>query len=177
MSPDFDTLVRPHKDAVYRQLLRMCGNHEDAEDVLVESMLKAYRALPSLRDEDVFRAWLVQIGRRTCGRLKKRDAARPVMGLDRLSELGIEISDDDTGPEQEVLEAETKKCVLAAFEQLPEIYREAYRLREIEGLTGEEAAAQLGITLPALKSRLHRARAELRAMLEPSFSELNGLAG
>jgi DNA-directed RNA polymerase specialized sigma24 family protein len=65
-STDFDALTRQHKDSVYRQLLRVCGNHEDAEDVLVEALLKAYRHLNQLRDSEAFRAWLAQIGRRVC---------------------------------------------------------------------------------------------------------------
>jgi len=57
-SPDFEALTRPHKDAVYRQMLRVCDNREDAEDVLVEALLKAYRHLDQLRDSAAFRSWL-----------------------------------------------------------------------------------------------------------------------
>jgi len=56
--PDFDVLTRQHKDSVYRQMLRVCGNREDAEDFLVEALLKAYRHLNQLRDLVAFRAWL-----------------------------------------------------------------------------------------------------------------------
>ena len=61
---DFDELAEAHKDAVYRQMIRACGNREDAEDVLVEALLKAYRSLDQLRDQGAFRAWLARIGRR-----------------------------------------------------------------------------------------------------------------
>src|SRR5450755_1491801 len=68
---DFEDLANQHKDAVYRQLMRACGNREDAEDVLIEALLKAYRNLDQLRETGAFRAWLAQIGRRAGGR---RDA-------------------------------------------------------------------------------------------------------
>ena len=58
---NFETLVNQHKDAVYRQMVRVCGNREDAEDVLIEALLKAYRHLDQLRNSVAFRAW--QIGR------------------------------------------------------------------------------------------------------------------
>ena len=60
LTADFDSLTRLHKDSVYRQMLRVCGNSEDAEDVLVEALLKAYRHLDQLRESAAFRAWLAQ---------------------------------------------------------------------------------------------------------------------
>lgn len=165
MSQEFDRLLSKHKDAVYRQLFRMCGNHDDAEDVLVQSLLSAYRAIDSLRDEEHFQAWLVQIGRRTCGRLKKRDNARPVVGLDDLIERGLTLPNAPS-PEDEAVDAELKRCVQNALEEVPPEYKEIYVLRDIEGLTGEETAARLGITLPAMKSRLHRARSLIREKID-----------
>ena len=69
---DFEALANQHKDAVYRQLMRACGNREDAEDVLIEALLKAYRNLDQLHESGAFRAWLAQIGRRVCWQLKQR---------------------------------------------------------------------------------------------------------
>jgi|GEM_PF-5014433 len=57
---DFESLANQHKDSIYRQMLRVCGNHEDAEDVLIEALLKAYSSLHQLRDSESFRAWLAQ---------------------------------------------------------------------------------------------------------------------
>ena len=75
---EFDQLMARHKDAVYRQMVRMCGNPDDAEDVLSESLLSAYRAMHQLSDEAAFQSWLAIIARRTCGRLKRREALAPV---------------------------------------------------------------------------------------------------
>lgn len=93
-SPDFDALTREHKDSVYRQMLRVCGNREDAEDaedVLVEALLKAYRHLNQLRDSAAFRAWLAQIARRVCWQLKEREALLPLLQLSTLEQEGREI--------------------------------------------------------------------------------------
>src|SRR5438552_13372746 len=88
---EFDRLTREHKDSVYRQMLRICGNREDAEDVLVEALLKAYRHLGQLRDSTAFRAWLAQIAKRVCWQLKEREALLPLLQLSALEEEGREI--------------------------------------------------------------------------------------
>lgn len=88
---DFDALTRQHQDSVYRQMLRVCGNREDAEDVLVEALLKAYRHLGQLRDSAAFRAWLAQIAKRVCWQLKEREALLPLLQLSTLEEEGREI--------------------------------------------------------------------------------------
>jgi len=85
---DFEKLANENKDAVYRQMLRVCGNREDAEDVLVEALLKAYRNLDTLRESTAFRAWLAQIGRRVCWQLKEKEALLPVLQLSSLEDEG-----------------------------------------------------------------------------------------
>src|SRR5215467_6672663 len=92
-SPDFEALTRQHKDAVYRQMLRVCGNREDAEDVLIEALLKAYQHLHQLSDAVAFRAWLAQIARRVCWQLKEREALTPLLQLSMLEDEGAEIKD------------------------------------------------------------------------------------
>ena len=158
---DFDRLATEHKDVVYRQMLRVCGNHDDAEDVLAESLAKAYRALDGLKDEDSFRAWLVQIGRRTCGRLKKRESAHPLLELSEVQEAAATSDVLD-----EVMERETKRCVMEAFALLPEHYQDVYRMKDLEGRSLEEIGEELDLSLPNVKSRLHRARAMLRENLD-----------
>ena len=101
-SPDFDALTREHKDSVYRQMLRVCGNREDAEDVLVEALLKAYRHLSQLRDPAAFRAWLAQIARRVCWQLKEREALLPLLQLSTLEQEGREIPGGDATPEAQM---------------------------------------------------------------------------
>jgi RNA polymerase sigma-70 factor, ECF subfamily len=160
---EFEQLMARHKDAVYRQMVRMCGNADDAEDVLSESLLNAYRAMHQLSDEAAFQSWLAIIARRTCGRLKRREALAPVLRLTELSEQGMEPASREASVEEQLIEAETKACLLEVMASLPPLYRTVYELRDIQELPAAEVAQRLGITVAAVKSRLHRARALVRA--------------
>jgi RNA polymerase sigma-70 factor (ECF subfamily) len=163
---DFEQLANHHKDAVYRQLMRACGNREDAEDVLIEALLKAYRNLDQLQDADAFRAWLAQIGRRVCWQLKQREALLPILQLSSLEDEGMELASKRDSAETEVARAQMKSLLRLAIESLPQSEREVYELRDIEELGGEETASRLRISLAAMKSRLHRARANVRQYLD-----------
>src|SRR5579862_4830837 len=106
---DFEALTRQHKDSVYRQMLRVCGNREDAEDVLVEALLKAYRHLHQLRDSAAFRAWLSQIAKRVCWQLKEREALQPLLQLSALEDEGREIPGNEPSPERQMARAQMKR--------------------------------------------------------------------
>ncbi len=170
---EFEQLVDEHKDAVYRQMVRMCGNRDDAEDVLAESLLKAWRSLDSLGDEADFRAWLAIIARRTCGRMRRRESMSEVVRLADLAEWGFEPRDDAPAPDEAAIEAQTKRCLMAVIEGLPGGYRAVYEARDVEGLSAEETARRLGITVAAVKSRLHRARAMVRSEADRLLSDWN----
>jgi RNA polymerase sigma-70 factor (ECF subfamily) len=166
---DFERLAVEHKDAVYRQMIRACGNREDAEDVLIEALLKAYRHLEQLRDPKAFRGWLAQIGKRVCWQLKQREALMPLMQLSVLEDEGRQLSGrQDT--ESAVALRQMKQLLADALDRLPPAYREAYQLHDLDGLTGEEVARRLGVSLPAMKSRLHRARAMVRQCLDEKLA-------
>ena len=169
-SPDFDALTREHKDSVYRQMLRVCGNREDAEDVLVEALLKAYRHLNQLRDSAAFRAWLAQIARRVCWQLKEREALLPLLQLSTLEQEGREIPGGDATPEAQMAQRQMKQLLDEAIAALPELFREVYRLRDIEDRPGDEVATQLGVSRAAMKSRLHRARDLVRIHLDAALA-------
>jgi RNA polymerase sigma-70 factor (ECF subfamily) len=163
---DFEALANEHKDAVYRQLIRACGNREDAEDVLIEALLKAYRNLEQLRDSAAFRSWLAQIGRRVCWQLKQREALLPIMQLSAMEAQGAEFESQEQPADVQTSRTQMKEMLLAAVASLPPAERDVYQLRELEDISGEETAGKLGISLPAMKSRLHRARAAVRAYLD-----------
>ena len=167
---DFDALTRQHKDSVYRQMLRVCGNHEDAEDVLVEALLKAYRHLNQLRDSAAFQAWLAQIARRVCWQLKEREALLPLLQLSTLDEEGRELPADDPTPEASLARRQMKHLLDDAIATLPPLYRTVYELRDIEDRPGDEVARQLGISRAAMKSRLHRARELVRTHLDTALT-------
>jgi RNA polymerase sigma-70 factor, ECF subfamily len=166
---DFETLANEHKDAVYRQMLRVCGNHEDAEDVLIEALLKAYGSLDQLRDHAAFRSWLAQIGRRVCWQLKGREKLLPIMQLSAFEDGGQQISAADPPLESQLAAKRMREALHAAIDRLPPEYRSVYELRDVQEVSGEEAAEQLGLSLAAMKSRLHRARAILREELDSAI--------
>lgn len=163
---NYDRLVKQHKDAVYRQMVRACGNYDDAEDVLVEALLAAHRALPTIRDEEAFRGWLAVVGRRVCSRIQRHAALRPVLSLSGLADEDLEVLDAraDVGSASESQDLAT--CVKSAIAELPVGLREVYIRREIQGHSADETCKELGITVAALKSRLHRARTIVRRALD-----------
>ena len=166
---DFDALANEHKDAVYRQLIRACGNREDAEDVLIEALLKAYRNLGQLRDPAAFQAWLAQIGRRVCWQLKRREALLPIMQLSAMEAEGAELQSRDEPPDMQTARRQMKQLLRDAIASLPQAERTVYELRDLEEVSGDETAVRLGITLAAMKSRLHRAREGVRRYMDAAL--------
>ncbi len=167
---NFDTLARQHKDAVYRQMIRVCGNREDAEDVLIEALLKAYRHLDQLRESAAFRAWLAQIAKRVCWQLKERESLLPLLQLSALEDEGREVAGSEPPPDAQLAQREMKQLLKEAIDALPSLYRPVYQLCDIEDLRGEEVAQRLDISLAAMKSRLHRARDLVRSHLDAALT-------
>jgi RNA polymerase sigma-70 factor (ECF subfamily) len=166
---DFELLVRQHKDAVYRQMMRVCGNRQDAEDVLIEALFKAYRNLDQLRDSAAFRAWLAAIAGRVCWQLRKREALLPILQLSVMEQEGRELSTQEPSVESKLETAQMKEMLLAAIASLPDRYRSVYAMRDLQDLEGAEVARRLRISLPAMKSRLLRARALVRQQLDTAL--------
>jgi len=163
---NFEELANEHKDAVYRQMLRVCGNHADAEDVLMEALLKAYRSLGQLREAAAFKAWLAQIARRLCWQLREREALAPLLQLSVMEDEGAELASQGEALDVELARREMKALLWQAINELPPEAREMYLLRDIEEMSGDEVAKKLGISVPAMKSRLHRARQAVRERLD-----------
>lgn len=162
---DYDRLVAQHKDAVYRQMVRTCGNREDAEDVLVDALVTAFKKSDQLKDQGAFRQWVVSIGRRLCFHLRNRPEIRAIAGIDELANL----PDAQVSALDLVAQSELSDCVHAAVDSLPEHYRGTYLACEIEGQTAPEFAESSGLSVPAVKSRLHRARLLVRQFLDDSL--------
>jgi RNA polymerase sigma-70 factor (ECF subfamily) len=158
---NFDSLVRKHKDAVYRQMARVCKNKEDAEDALASALMLAFQASDQLESEDAFRTWLGTIGKRVCIRMRSRPTIQKVLEYAEQHDL---VNNEASDFDQAVL----KGCVRDAVEALPDIYRAVYVKCELDEATVPQAAAELGITHAAAKSRLLRARAIVRQNLDHS---------
>jgi RNA polymerase sigma-70 factor (ECF subfamily) len=170
LEADFAGLAAEHRDAVYRQMLRLCGNREDAEDVLTDALLAAYLRLETLRERAAFGGWLAQIARRLCFRLRSQQRIREALSLDDLAQQGFAPVEGSPGPEEQMLAAELRRAVQTAVDALPAEYGAVYVLRDLEERSGEQTAAELGLSLAAMKSRLHRARQMVRERLDAAFA-------
>ncbi|HRF58444.1 MAG TPA: sigma-70 family RNA polymerase sigma factor [Fimbriimonadaceae bacterium] len=164
---DFDRLVAEHKDAIYRQMVRVCGDRDDADDALVEALGRAYRSLDRLREPEAFRSWLTQIGRRVCLRMRRRNPEGAI-SLEAMLSAGLP-EPQTPGTDEDAELAATKRCILAAIDALSELDRRVYWQRDVEGRSATEVAEALGLTVPAVKARLHRARLQLRQQLNALF--------
>lgn len=171
----FAALCRRHGPGVLR-LARAVAGEAAGEDVLQEVFLAVFRHAHTFRGESTPRAWLYALARHAAFRAKRAAARAPVpdsphvyegaAGADGLLDLGLAAgfgAIDD--PEALVAAAEDQATLAAALASLPEEERAVIVLRDLEGLSGEEAAAALELGLPAMKSRLHRGRLRLMAAL------------
>ena len=160
-----DELLARHERQVFRFGLRMCGNEDDARDVLQDTLLAAFRNIEGFRGDAQLSTWLYQIARSFCVRARRRTAGEPEH-IDSLeTPAAAAVPSPDAQPDSAAHAREIGQLLQAAILSLPVAYREALVLRDVEGLSAEEAAKVVGIEVGALKSRLHRARMELRARL------------
>jgi RNA polymerase sigma-70 factor (ECF subfamily) len=166
---DFEALANQHKDAIYRQMLRACGNREDAEDVLIEALLRAYQHLDSLRAAESFRGWLAIIARRVCSNLQERERLQPLLRLTELEEKGHDLASPAPAMEEQMDARYLQGVLREAVKALPPRLREVYQRRDMEEQPGEQVAAELNISLAAMKSRLHRARLMVRQRLDEAL--------
>ena len=176
----FEALVHRHERRVFRVALAVLGNFEDAEEAMQDAFVKAYRHLQDFRRESRFSTWLTRIAVNEA--LQKRQARKEAVTLDEAREiesssLPRNFEPWSADPERQYGRKEIREIVEKAIQTLPEIYREALVLRDVEGMSAEEAAVALGITVPALKSRLLRARLMMREALSASFEERRPLGG
>ena len=166
-----DELLARHEQQIYRFGLRMCGNEHDARDILQETLTAAFRSLGDYRGEGALSTWLYQIARSFC--IKERRRERHGETLD--DRIGV--ADPEPAPDARAHAREIGAALAAAVSALPPDHREAVILRDVEGLSAEEAAQVTGIEVGALKSRLHRGRLELRGTLETLLGEQAGDPG
>lgn len=157
----FETLVLRHQDTVFRVALRTLGDRDEAADTAQEALITAWRRLPSLRDADRFRPWLLRIAAR--GAL---DAARARAPEHPIPE-GAEYADPAAGPANRAVGGALRQALDHALADLPPPQRICWILREMEGLGYEEIADVVEATPTAVRGRIHRARTRLVEALEP----------
>jgi RNA polymerase sigma-70 factor (ECF subfamily) len=170
----FHVLIRPYENSVFVIANSVLRNHADAEEAAQEAILKALQNLAQLHDHARFKAWLFQIAINEA-RLKLRSRKdRLYESLDETTDEGDNLKPKDFAdwrelPSEALERSEIRKAISDAIEDLPEIYRSAFVLRDIEGLEVDDIAAVLGISNNVLHVRVHRARLLMREKLAPIF--------
>jgi len=173
-SAAFSVLVRRYEGKIFRLAMNITQNREDAEDVLQEAFFKAYEHLDQFQGNSKFYTWIVRIAvNQALMKLRKRKSDRAV-SLDEQIDTGEdtvvrEIAAWDPDPEQQYSQEELHKILNQAVLDLAPIYRTVFTLRDIDGLSTEETAEALDLSVPAVKSRLLRARLQLRDKLTRFF--------
>ncbi len=178
----FEQLVRRYDRNVFRIAQHITQNREDAEDVVQDAFLKAFQNLGQFQGQSKFYTWLVRIAvNEALMRLRRRRPERMVsLDEDVKTEedsMPREVADWSPNPEQLYSQAELKDILSKTIQGLPPGFRAVFVLRDVEALSTEETAEALNLSIPAVKSRLLRARLQLRERLNKFFKRRNGETG
>jgi RNA polymerase sigma-70 factor (ECF subfamily) len=170
----FEELVRRYDRNVFRIANHITHNAEDAEDVVQEAFLKAYQNLNRFQEQSKFYTWLVRIAVNEALMKLRRRRSDKTVSIDQDIEteedaIPREIADWSPNPEQQYKQAELKDILTKTIQGLPPSFRTVFVLRDVEGLSTEETAEALDLSIPAVKSRLLRARLQLRERLNRYF--------
>jgi len=171
----FYSLIEPYQRAVYAAAFSVLGNEADAEDVAQESFLKAYAKLDQFRAECKFSTWLIQIALNEARMRRRRERKALYDSIDE----GYE---DDSGdyfprdfadwreiPSEALAQKQLKDALAGAIASLKPIYREVFILRDVQGLNIRETSEALGLNEPLVRTRLLRARLQMRDALAPGY--------
>jgi RNA polymerase sigma-70 factor (ECF subfamily) len=169
----FAELAMPYMDALYSAALRMTRNPADAEDVVQETYLRAYRGFGGFKEGTNIKAWLYKILTNTFINTYRAKKRRPEeTEFDDVEEFsiygrlgGLEAANAERTPETEVLDAMPDEVVKEALESLPEQFRMAVLLADVEGFSYKEIADIMDVPIGTVMSRLHRGRKQLQRRL------------
>ena len=164
-----EQLLAAHQHRVFRFGVKMCGQEEDAKDVLQETLIAAARNIRDFRGASSVSTWLYTIARSFC--IKKHRASKfapdHVDSLEDTSGEAQSIADPRRDPEESTAGEQVKKALQDAISALEPMYREVLVLRDVEGLSAAEVGEILNLSVEAVKSRLHRARVAVRQQVAP----------
>jgi RNA polymerase sigma-70 factor (ECF subfamily) len=172
----FEQLVRRYDRNVFRIAQHITQNREDAEDVVQDAFLKAYENLQNFQEQSKFYTWLVRIAvNEALMRLRRRRPERMVSLDEEVKtdedSMPREVADWSPNPEQLYTQSELRDILGKTIQGLPSSFRTVFVLRDVEGLSTEETAEALDLSIPAVKSRLLRARLQLRERLNKYFKK------
>ncbi|MDX2021559.1 MAG: sigma-70 family RNA polymerase sigma factor [Deltaproteobacteria bacterium] len=176
----FEQLVSGHQERVYRLALRMMGTESDAQEVVQDALLSAWRNLKKFEGKAQFGSWLYRIAANAALMMLRTRRRHPQVSMEEVTALGA----DETGvdgfgagagddwskrPDDQLQSTELRAAIQAAVDALPESSRQVFMVRDVDGLSTEETAETLGLSVPAVKTRLHRARLALREAISRYF--------
>lgn len=178
-----ELVFREYAPRIYHIARRMLGNDADAEDVTQDVLLQVIRKLDTFRGDAQIGTWLHRVTvnaalahRQKRANRQKRETNEAADEVLELAPVGGPVKRWNTGPDDSALAAEQTAVIEKAIAQLPGGFRDVYVLADVEGLPNAEIADMLGLSVPAVKSRLHRARLRMRDTLAPHF-EVEAAAG
>jgi len=158
-------LLERNAPAIFRFGLKMCRDPEDAKDVLQDTLLAAARGIREFRGASAVSTWLYTVARSFCIKKRRTSKFAPTETVS-LDDVAGEAEAKDAAPDDAAADRELSAHLERAIRSLEPASREVLVLRDVEGLTAPEVAEVLGVSVDAVKSRLHRARAEVRSKLD-----------
>ncbi|MFO0938602.1 MAG: sigma-70 family RNA polymerase sigma factor [Gemmataceae bacterium] len=164
---EFGELVRRYQDRLYHSVLRMLDSPDDAADVVQDSFINAYQSLNSFKGDSEFFTWLFRIAFNAAISFRRKKRATVSLDGNRAGEPIPHPADESSGsqPDERLQKFEDEVILQRALNRLSEDHRSAIVLKDIEGMKYEEMAEVLGIAVGTVRSRLNRARLELRQLL------------
>jgi RNA polymerase sigma-70 factor (ECF subfamily) len=177
----FESFVSLFEDRLFRFGMRMCGEREDARDVLQDTLFQAFKSIKTLKHPEALKSWLYRVAANACLMKRRRGKFEPEKELS-LEELGpsdpgapaAEIPDPAALPDQALLRTELGERVRRAVAEVPPHYRIVLVMRDMERLSTSEVAEALGVPETTVKMRLHRARLMVRRSLEAALATGSG---
>jgi len=174
---EFGHMVETYSSTIYRLALNMLGSEQDAEDVLQETFIKAFKGIQSFKEQSNLSTWVYRIAINEALMILRK-AKRIVGSLDDIDDTDEdleprEVTDWCCQPEESFIKEEVRDEMDKAIQRLPEKLRVVFILRDMEDLSIRDTASALGITEMAVKTRLLRARLQLREILSTYFREQN----
>jgi RNA polymerase sigma-70 factor (ECF subfamily) len=171
-----ELVFREYAPRIFNIARRMLGNDADAEDVTQDVLLQVVRKLDTFRGDSQLGTWLHRVTvnaalahRARRATRQKYETGEPIDDLPATDGPGGEMKRWNVAPDEPILAAEQAELIEQAINRLPEPFRDVYVLADVEGLPNNEIAEMLEMSVPAVKSRLHRARLRMRDALAPHF--------
>jgi RNA polymerase sigma-70 factor, ECF subfamily len=179
----FEELVGRHEEKIYRLAMRFTRNETDAAEILQETFLSAWRNLDGFQGKSQFASWLYRVAVNAALMLLRSQKRHPQVAVEDVTPevLGEAAKDASPGlgagtdwsrrPDDQFQSEELRRQIQSAVDQLPESQRSVFLMRDVDGLSTEETAELLGVSLPTVKTRLHRARLTLREAITRYFEK------